>query len=149
MSGLQDAQRLSQALVELSNVQLELDRERLLRIEVEALFDDVLDAMTDAVVVTDPAGRVRRQNRAALAMLGPNPTAAHASAAGSSEPGAIFETAWEILRHSPDGSHTREVTITTPQHSDGYSATAWALIRAYSSGVRNIERGSAPGELRA
>ena len=26
MSGLQDAQRLSQALVELSNVQLELDR---------------------------------------------------------------------------------------------------------------------------
>ncbi len=114
----EDAQRLNQALVELSTVQLELDRERLLRIEVEALFDDVLDAMTDAVVVTDPAGRVRRQNRAALAMLGPNPTAAHASAAGSSEPGSIFETAWEILRHSPDGSHTREVTITTPQHSE-------------------------------
>lgn len=114
----EDAQRLNQALVELSTVQLELDRERLLRIEVEALFDDVLDAMTDAVVVTDPAGRVRRQNRAALAMLGPNPTAAHASAAGSSEPGAIFETAWEILRRSPDGSHTREVTITTLEHGE-------------------------------
>src|ERR1700693_1574883 len=35
-------------------------------------------------------------------------------------------------------------SITTPQHSDGYSASAWAWIRAYSSGVRIIVRESAP-----
>ena len=105
----QASERLDQVLVELSDVQLELDRERLLRSEVEALFAEVLDAMTDAVVVTDPAGRVRRQNRAATTGFGADPTAMRA-VAGGSDP--LFETAWEILRHSPSGSHTREVSVT-------------------------------------
>src|SRR3972149_506680 len=39
-------------------------------------------------------------------------------------------------------------SITPPQHSDGYSASACASIRAYSSGVRIIARESAPGEGR-
>src|SRR3990172_2508737 len=39
-------------------------------------------------------------------------------------------------------------SITTPQHSDGYSASAWAWIRAYSSGVRIIVSESAPGKGR-
>ena len=108
----QASRRLDQALVELSAVQLELDRERLRRAEIEALFDEVLDAMTDAVVVTDPAGRVRRQNRAATTSLGPDPTDVRV-VAGGADMEAMFETAWEILRHSPSGSHTREVVVAT------------------------------------
>src|SRR5262245_58470417 len=46
-----------------------------------------------------------------------------------------------MLRH---GRRSRSPlrSITTPQHSPGYSATACALMRAYSSGVRIIERES-------
>src|SRR5215467_1210764 len=39
-------------------------------------------------------------------------------------------------------------SITTPQHSPGYSATAWDRTRAYSSEVRIIEDGSATGAIR-
>src|SRR5215471_15952954 len=39
-------------------------------------------------------------------------------------------------------------SITTPQHSPGYSAAAWDRTRAYSSEVRIIEDGSATGAFR-
>src|SRR5215468_10897614 len=39
-------------------------------------------------------------------------------------------------------------SITTPQHSPGYSATAWDRTRVYSSEVRIIEGGSAAGAIR-
>src|SRR5262245_64125212 len=38
--------------------------------------------------------------------------------------------------------------ITTPQDSPGYSAAAWDRTRAYSSGVRIIEGGSAACAIR-
>src|SRR4029453_14084583 len=47
-----------------------------------------------------------------------------------------------MLRHARS-SRSPGLSITTPQHSPGYSAIAWARMRAYSSGVRIIERESA------
>ena len=129
-------QRLDQVLVELSDVQLELDRERLLRSEIEALFAEVLDAMTDAVVVTDPAGRVRRQNRAATTAFGTDPTALRAID-GESDP--LFETAWQILRHSPSGSRAREVRVT--------SAGTSSLPMSVSSNVIRDGHGKVVGSV--
>ncbi len=117
----QASDRLAQALVGFSAVQLELDRERLERAEIEALFDEILEAMADAIVVTDPTGRVRRQNRAAVHVLGPDPTSitgqtiSSQTISGQTISGdaaqPIVETAWAILRESPTGSHVREVTV--------------------------------------
>src|SRR5262249_5935781 len=59
----------------------------------------------------------------------------------------VWSSSW-ILRHarrSLSGAAPCRA-ITTPQHSAGYSAAAWAWIFAYSSGVRIIGRGSAPDE---
>ncbi len=97
------AERLEDALVELARIQLELDHERLARRRGEELFDRILDSMNDAVVVTDPAGRIRLRNRSAeLLGIGSDP---------SDRPDPVIETAWEILRTDPRGVHVREVTV--------------------------------------
>lgn len=62
--------RLHQALAELAEVQAMLEQERLERTGVEALFEELLQAMSDAFLFTDPAGRIRRSNRSAQHLLG-------------------------------------------------------------------------------
>src|SRR6266478_2232200 len=52
-----------------------------------------------------------------------------------------------ILRQARS-NRSPALSITTPQHSPGYSAIAWARMRAYSSGVRIIERESTAEESR-
>lgn len=61
--------RLTQALAELSRVQLLLDEEHLRRSEAEALFDLVMSSMSDAVVMIDPRGRIVRANAAAYGVF--------------------------------------------------------------------------------
>lgn len=96
-------ERLYQALSELAEVQSLLERERLDRLAVESLFAEVLGAMSDALILTDPPGRIWRVNDAAVRLLD---EAADdlvgrpiASMAGEGFPGRI----WDILELDGDG----------------------------------------------
>jgi PAS domain S-box-containing protein len=60
---------LVEALRQLADVQLELERERLRRMSVEGLFEEVLAAMSDGLILVEPRGRVWRVNEAAAGLL--------------------------------------------------------------------------------
>ena len=62
--------RLAAALMELADVQLRLDTERLRRQDSDALFDRVFSAMSDAVFLVDPRGQISRANEAAVRFTG-------------------------------------------------------------------------------
>ena len=62
--------QLMQALGQLGEVQLQLDREQLRRQDSDALFERVFSGMSDGVVLVDARGRVTRANRAAVQMTG-------------------------------------------------------------------------------
>ena len=56
---------LVEALRQLADVQLELEGERLRRMSVEGLFEEVLSAMSDGLILVEPRGRVWRVNKSA------------------------------------------------------------------------------------
>jgi len=60
---------LVEALRLLADVQLELEKERLRRMSIEGLFEEVLGAMSDCLILVEPRGRVWRVNRAAADLL--------------------------------------------------------------------------------
>ncbi len=62
--------RLTQAMAQLAEVQLQLDGERLRRQDSDALFERVFSGMSDAVLLVDARGRVTRANHSALRMTG-------------------------------------------------------------------------------
>lgn len=93
-----DAERLRQALTELADVQLALDAERLALYDVRSLFDEVLAAMTDALAIADPAGRVRQLNPAAEHLLGVTSSDALGEPLATIMSGSIPGSAWEVLQ---------------------------------------------------
>ena len=99
-SGLseRDAERLRQALTELADVQLALDAERLALHDVRSLFDQVLAAMTDALAIADPAGRIRQLNPAAERLLGVANSDALGQPLATIMSGSIPGSAWEVLQ---------------------------------------------------
>ena len=60
---------LVEALRQLADVQLELEKERLRRMSVEGLFEEVLGAMSDGLILVEPRGRVWRVNKSAADLL--------------------------------------------------------------------------------
>ena len=96
--------RLAQGLAELADVQLRLDAESLRRQDSEALFDRVLGAMADAVLLVDPRGLVSRANDAAVRLTG-----RAAEDLIGTRPGDIFgpgvpTTPWELFQRAPGGT---------------------------------------------
>ena len=63
-------ERLVEALRLLADVELELENERLKRMSVAGMFEEVLGAMSDGLILVEPRGRVRRVNKAAADLLG-------------------------------------------------------------------------------
>jgi PAS domain S-box-containing protein len=101
--GDQRAERLAQALAELAEVQLELEQERLRGGETQALFDLVLGAMSDAVLLVDAPGRISRVNDATVRLTG----RAESDLIGHTI-SELFEegfpgTPWAVLARSPEG----------------------------------------------
>jgi PAS domain S-box-containing protein len=62
--------RLVEALRLLADVELELENERLKRMSVAGMFEEVLGAMSDGLILVEPRGRVRRVNKAVADLLG-------------------------------------------------------------------------------
>jgi PAS domain S-box-containing protein len=62
-------ERLVEALRLLADVELELENERLQRMSVAGMFEEVLGAMSDCLILVEPRGRVWRVNKAAADLL--------------------------------------------------------------------------------
>ncbi len=62
-------ERLVEALRLLADVELELENERLRRMSVAGMFEEVLGAMSDGLILVEPRGRVWRVNKAAADLL--------------------------------------------------------------------------------
>jgi PAS domain S-box-containing protein len=96
-------ERLGQALQELADAQLKLDRARVGRLNVEALFEEVLGAMSDALLLVDQRGRIWRVNQAAARLLGQDADELVgrplSQVAGSDVP----SSPWELFDRNPKG----------------------------------------------
>jgi len=102
-AGDHSGQRLAQALAELAEVQYELEQERYRRAETQSLFDLVLGAMSDAIVLVDAPGRIARVNDAAVRLTGRPADALVGSLAAELFEAGYPGTPWDILAHSPEG----------------------------------------------
>jgi PAS domain S-box-containing protein len=114
-SGDARAGRLAQALAELAEVQFALELERHGRTETQALFDLILEAMSDAIVVVDAPGRITRVNAAAVRLTGRAAEDLVGDLAAELFEEGFPVSPWEILERSPDGrlpaleAHVRSV----------------------------------------
>jgi len=95
--------RLTQAMAQLAEVQLELDGERLRRQDSDALFERVFSGMSDAVLLVDARGRVARANHSALRMTGLELDALLGLRPHNVLPG-IPGTPMALLRHAERGT---------------------------------------------
>ena len=138
-----DAERLRQALTELADVQLTLDAERLALHDIRSLFGEVLSAMTDAVAIADPAGRLRQLNPAAERLLGVRGSDVLGQPLSSVVSGGFPGSAWEVLQMSapidaggvetllrmPDG-HEVPVSLSVSVIRDTHGKVAGVLYSA-------------------
>ena len=106
--------RLSQALTALAGVQLELEQERRSRLETQALFDLVLGAMSDAVVLVDTQGRVSRVNQAAAELTGRSPEDLHGRPVTDALGPGVPATPWQVFERSPRGHLAFEAKVPAP-----------------------------------
>lgn len=106
--------RLTQALDELAGVQLELDRERLARQQIESSFDQTLRSMSDAVLLVDTTGAVTHANPAAARLLG-RPAQGLVGLTVASLLGAqVPDTPWRLLDAHPAGQVQLEAAVIVP-----------------------------------
>lgn len=125
-----DAERLRQALTELADVQLALDAERLALHDIRSLFGEVLSAMTDAVAIADPAGRVRQLNPAAERLLGVVGNDVVGHPLSSIVSGAFPGSAWEVLQVSaPVDAGGVETLLRTPDGHEVPVSLSVSVIR--------------------
>lgn len=99
----QDRKRLGQALAELAEVQLELEQERLHRADTQSLFDLVLGAMSDAVVLVDARGQIFRANAAAAALIGTPADELDGHTVSELFGDDFPATPWDVFERSPEG----------------------------------------------
>lgn len=129
-------ERLHQALAQLAEVQLLLERERWLSLETELQFAAVLDAMSDALLITDPTGRLVRVNVAAEQLLGlprddllGRPVARFA---GEGVPPRL----WDLVRLEWQGPLTvKEASVRRPDGTTVPVSLAVAVVRTPSGKV--------------
>lgn len=94
---------LVEALRSLADIQLELENERHRRMSVEGLFEEVLSAMSDSLILVNPRGQVWRVNGSAVDLLG----CTAGEIVGKSlrdvlGPGVPAST-WELFQRDPRG----------------------------------------------
>ena len=128
------AELLRQAEEALGQARIELEQEWRARVEVQGLFDLVLEAMPDAVVVVDGRGRISSANAAAC-RLGGRPLSDLLGHRGRELFGDRSpETPWELFDRAPSGRLTFETTVTGAGRDVPVSVTC-SLLRDSSGRV--------------
>ncbi|MFP5299106.1 MAG: histidine kinase dimerization/phospho-acceptor domain-containing protein, partial [Actinomycetota bacterium] len=108
-------ERLTQAIEELSRIQLELDSERLVRAEGEVRFDATLASMSDALLITDPKGEISLANEGAARLFGVRSDELVGSQVAGYLPEGVPSTPMELLEAAPNGTQmSMEANISTP-----------------------------------
>lgn len=92
---------LAQALLTLADLHRQLAGEVRGRTETQALFDLVLNALPDAVVLTDVRGRVSNVNEAAVRLAGRGAEELVGSALKAIFVGDVPQTPWHVFDRSP------------------------------------------------
>lgn len=105
------AEQLARAGDALAQARRELEDEWRRRLEVQGLFDVMLDAIPDAVVLVDSRGRISRANAAAAALV-----AGHAGELLGEPAQLVFgprapRTPWELYDRAPSGRVTFETAM--------------------------------------
>jgi PAS domain S-box-containing protein len=107
--------RLRDAEEALAQARLELEQEWRARVEVQSLFDLVLDGMHDAVVVLDSRGHITSANEAACHLGGRPLPDLLGQPAGLLFGGPAPETPWQLFDRAPSGRLTFDASV----HGDG------------------------------
>jgi PAS domain S-box-containing protein len=126
--------RLSQALDELSKVQMELDAERVARVEAEAGFDELVWSMSDALLLVDPKGLVTRTNAATCALLGRPAEELEGVSAAVLLPADVPATPWALLERHASGRFATETVVDSPGGARPVSLSG-AVIRNRSGRI--------------
>ncbi|HUR19145.1 MAG TPA: ATP-binding protein [Acidimicrobiales bacterium] len=92
---------LARALLTLADLQRQLVREERSRVETQALFDLVLNALPEAVVLTDVRGRVSNVNEAAVRLAGRGAADLVGTALSAVFAGEVPQTPWHLFDRSP------------------------------------------------
>lgn len=121
--------QLSQALDALADVQLELDREHLLRVQTEALLDRLFGSLSDAVLVVDPHGAVTRANVAATQLLGRSMEELLGSDAATLYRDQVPATPWALMDAAPDGQLSLETAVPRPDGHERQVSLSCAIVR--------------------
>jgi hypothetical protein len=122
-------QRLIHALDALSEVQLELDQERLARERAETLLEQVLTAMSDAVLVVDARGKVSRANDAAEGLFGRSIGDLLDADPADLLSADVPATPWDLLDRDPSGRIVVDAAARRPPGSEApghHSEPRWA-----------------------
>lgn len=101
LSEWRDGDGLSQALLTLADLQRQLAREERSRVETQALFDLVLNALPEAVVLTDIRGRISNVNEAAVRLAGRGAPDLVGSVVSTIFRGEVPQTPWHLFDLSP------------------------------------------------
>ena len=121
-------EQLARANEALAQAGRELEQEWRGRVEVQGLFDLVLDAMPDAVVLVDGRGRISSANQAATAMAGRPVEDLIGRSARSVFGERAPRTPWEVFDRAPNGRVTFETSVVGPARTVPVSVTC-SLLR--------------------
>ncbi|HEX2026727.1 MAG TPA: ATP-binding protein [Nitriliruptorales bacterium] len=121
--------QLSQALDALADVQLELDREHLRRVQTEALLDRLFGSLSDAVLVVDPHGAVTRANAAATQLLGRTMEELLGADAATLYRDRVPATPWGLMEAAPDGQLSLETAVARPDGRGRQVSLSCAIVR--------------------
>lgn len=103
---------LAQALLTLADLQRQLGREERARAETQALFDLVLDALPEAVVLTDVRGRISNVNTAAARLTGRDVSELVGAPLTTVFAGEVPQTPWLVFERSPDSPLVLDTEMT-------------------------------------
>lgn len=129
-------ERLHQALAQLADVQLLLEKERWISLETELQFAAVLDAMSDALLITDPTSRLVRVNVAAEHLLGLPRDQLLGRPVSQFAGEGVPPRVWDLVRLEQEGHLTvKEASVRRPDGTTVPVSLAVAVVRTPSGKV--------------
>lgn len=125
---LDPAEQLARATDALAEAHRALEQEWHGRVEVQGLFDLVLEAIPDAVLLTDTRGAISYANAAAIGLAGRDVVDLVGQPVDAVFPDRVPRTPWELFDRAPDGRLTLETTVGAPGRTVPVSV-ACSLLR--------------------
>lgn len=121
-------EQLRRADAALAQAHVELEQEWRARVEIQALFDLVLEAMPDAVVVVDGRGRISHLNDAASRLAGTAMPDLLGKSARTLFGDRAPDTPWQLFDLAPKGRLTFEAMVANPGRNVPVNVTG-SLLR--------------------